>query len=109
MLKLSSSKTLSIDACQIFKVITDYDEGKRSTVSTHAEGGGFKFGCLAWIGREGDLSEGGCAWRGLEFAILRMAASHGLIAYGDLSEEGCAWHGIESAILRMAASHGFEP
>jgi hypothetical protein len=38
-----------------------------------------------------------------------MAASHGLIAYGDLSEEGCAWHGIEFAILRMAASHGFEP
>ena len=37
-------------------------------------------GCLAWIGREGDLSEGGCAWRGLEFAILRMAASHGSVA-----------------------------
>jgi len=42
-------------------------------------------GCLAWIGREGDLSEGGCVGRGLEFAILRMAASHGLIAHGDLS------------------------
>ena len=28
---------------------------------------------------------------------------------GDLSKVGCAWHGIEFAILRMAASHGFEP
>lgn len=51
MIRLSSSKTLSIDACQIFKVITTYDEGKRSTVSTHAEGG-----------------------------ALSLAASHGLVA-----------------------------
>ena len=77
MIRLSLSKALSLDVCQAFKVITDYNEGKSSTVSTHAEGGGFKFGCLAWIGRQGDLSEGGCAWRGNEFAILRMAASHG--------------------------------
>ena len=72
--------------------------------------GGFKFGCLAWIGREGDLSEGGCAWRGLEFAFLRMmAASHGLIAYGDLSGDDFVYWRHEFAILRMAASHGFEP
>ena len=85
MLRLSSSKALWIDACQVFKTTTDYDEGISSTVSTHAEGGGFKFGCVAWIDREGDLSECGCAWRGLGFAILRMAASQGLNAYGDLS------------------------
>jgi hypothetical protein len=39
MIRLSSSKAFSIDACQVFKVITDYDEGKSNTVSTHAEGG----------------------------------------------------------------------
>lgn len=51
MIRLSSSKALSIDACQIVKIITDYDEGKRSTVSTHAERG-----------------------------ALSLAASHGLVA-----------------------------
>jgi hypothetical protein len=71
--------------------------------------GGFKFGCLAWIGREGDLSEGGCAWRGNEFAILWMAASHGLIACGDLSGDDFVYWRHEFAMLRMAASHGFEP
>lgn len=51
MLRLSSSKALWIDACQVFKATTDYDEGISSTVSTHAEGG-----------------------------ALSLAASHGLIA-----------------------------
>ena len=77
--------------------------------SAHMRKGGFKFGCLAWIDREGDLSEGGCAWRGLEFAILRVAASHGLIAYDDLSGDDFVYWRHEFAILRMAASHGFEP
>ena len=49
------------------------------------------------------------AREGFEFAVLRMAASHGLIAGGDLSGDGFAWRGLEFAILRMAASHGFEP
>jgi hypothetical protein len=63
-------------------------------------------GCLAWIGRRGDLSEGGCAWRGLEFAILRMAASHGLIASGDLSGDDFVYWEHEFAMLRLAASYG---
>jgi len=59
--------------------------------------------------RCGDLSQNGFASCGLEFATLRVAASHGLIAYGDLSQDGFASCRLEFAMLRMAASHGFEP
>ncbi len=59
------------------------------------------YGCLAWIGRRGDLSWGGFACRGFEFAMLWMAASHGLIACGDLSESDRV---LETRV--RPASHG---
>jgi hypothetical protein len=39
--------------------------------------GDARHGCLAWIGRRGDLSQDGFACRELEFAIRWLAASHG--------------------------------
>ena len=72
MIRLSLSKVLSLDVCQVFKVITDYNEGKSSTVSTHAEGG-----------------------------ALSLAASHGLVAKAtfprvvvrgvEMSSPSCGW------------------
>jgi len=47
-----------------------------------------------------------CVGHGIESAILRMAASHELIAYGDLSGGDFVYWRHEFAILRMAASHG---
>ncbi len=38
--------------------------------------------------------------------IPRLPASHGLIAYGDLSGDDFVYWRHEFAILRMAASHG---
>jgi hypothetical protein len=63
---------------------------------------------------EGDTAARGLrrsfrGWHGIEFAILRMATSHGLIAYGDLSGDDFVYWRHEFAILRMATSHGFEP
>ena len=63
-------------------------------------------GCLAWIGRRGDLSSDAFARRGLEFAILRMAALYGLIACGDFSGDDLVYRKHEFAMLRLAASHG---